>query len=165
MKANYPVTLLIVFLIIATTPGNGHPSQINQTTAVKLFFILEEGKGKFGRMVGCGDSVVPVVVKIAPTTTPLKAAFVQLLAAKDENYCQTGLMNSLHQSSLSVKDVSVNNKTKTAFIKLAGEYKDSGHCDTPRAQAQLVETAKQFPNVKKVRIFVNDKELDFNPTE
>lgn len=163
MKASCLFTSAIVLFAITVSAGNGYPTQTNQTTAVKLFFILEEDNGKFGKKIGCGDSVVPVVTKIAPTAAPLKAALVRLLAVKDENYCQTGLTNSLHQSSLSVEEVSISNKT--AIIKLTGEYKDSGHCDTPRAQAQLLETAKQFPTVKNVKIFVNGEELNFDPTE
>jgi spore germination protein GerM len=163
MKANYLAALLVVLLIVAVHPGNGQPSKSPPPTVIKLFFILENGNGKFGKKIGCGDSVVPVVVKIAPTATPMREAFVQLLAVKDEHYCQTGLRNSLSQSSLSVQDVSISNGT--ASVKLTGEYKDNGHCDTERAKAQFVETAKQFPNVKNVKIFVNGEEQTFDPTE
>jgi spore germination protein GerM len=163
MKANYLAALLTVFLIVAVHPRSGQTAKPAPPTVVKLFFILENGNGKFGKKIGCGDSVVPVVVKIAPTATPMREAFVQLLAVKDEQYCQTGLWNSLFQSSLSVQAVSISNGT--AIIKLTGEYKDNGQCDTPRAEAQLVETAKQFPNVKNVKIFVNGEEQTFDPTE
>jgi spore germination protein GerM len=131
--------------------------------AVKLFFILDEGNGQMGKRVGCGDSVVPVVVKIEPTASPLKAAFTELLAAKGEFYCETGLRNSLSQSSLTVESVAISNRIAT--VRLRGEYRDGGHCDTPRAQAQLVETARQFAGVRRVRIFVNGKELAFNPND
>lgn len=157
------VSGVFVVLAIAFLTGGDPTTHARQTQAVKLFFILENGNGQFGKKVGCGDSVVPVVVKTAPTASPLKAAFTELLAVKSESYCETGLLNSLSQSSLKVEDVTISNKTAT--IKLTGEYKDGGHCDTPRAQAQLVETAKQFPAVKKVRILVNGEELKFNPTE
>ena len=133
-----------------------------QTKALKIFFILLEGNGKFGKKIGCNDSVVPVVIEVEPTSTPLKSAFEHLLAVKDETYCQTGLRNSLHQSSLTVQTATISGQTAT--IKLTGEYRDGGHCDTPRAEAQLKETALQFPNVKRVKIYVNGKLLTFDPT-
>ena len=157
---------VLAVLAVALLPGGGDAaSQPGQprAQAVKLFFILDEGRGQHGKVVGCGDSVVPVLVKIAPTASPLKAAFSELLAAKGEFYCQTGLRNSLSQSSLKVEEVSIRNRVAT--VRLTGEYRDGGHCDTPRAQAQLEETARQFPTVRRVRILVNGGELRFNPTE
>jgi spore germination protein GerM len=155
----------VIVTLAAALAAGGYAPRASQprAQAVKLFFILDEGGGQHGRRVGCGDSVVPVVVKIAPTASPLKAAFTALLAAEGEFYCETGLRNSLAQSSLRVEDVSVKNRVAT--VRLSGEYRDGGHCDTPRAQAQLVETARQFPTVRAVRIFVNGKELKFNPTD
>src|SRR5687767_2387224 len=156
---------ILAVLAVAFPTGDDSASLASQprAQAVKLFFILDEGNGQHGKRVGCGDSVVPVVVKIAPTASPLKAAFTELLAAKGEFYCQTGLRNSLSQSALRVEDVSVKNRVAT--IRLAGEYRDGGHCDTPRAEAQLLETARQFPTVRRVRILVNGEELKFRPAD
>lgn len=134
----------------------------SQTKALKLFFILLEGNGKFGKKIGCGDSVVPVVIAVEPTATPLRSAFEHLLAVKDDTYCQTGLRNALYQTSLTVQSATISGQT--AVIKLVGDYTDGGHCDTPRAKAQFEETALQFPNIKKVRIYVNGKLLTFDPT-
>jgi hypothetical protein len=154
------ITLLVVLLTampaIAVAPAS-------QTKAVKLYFILLDDNGKLGKRVGCNDSVVPVVVTIAPTTTPLRAAFEKLLSIKDDTYCETGLVNSLHQSSLTVQSVSISGRT--AVLKLTGEYRDSGHCDTPRAQAQFLETARQFANIRRLKVFVNNEELTFDPTD
>lgn len=156
---------VLAVLAFAFVAAAGPAARATQTgaRAVKLFFILDEGNGQLGKRVGCGDSVVPVVVKIAPSASPLKAAFTELLAAKGEFYCETGLRNSLAQSSLTVESVAISKGIAT--VRLTGEYKDGGHCDTPRAQAQLVETARQFAAVRRVRILVNGAELKFNPNE
>jgi len=168
MRTNLTARLVSVLAVLAVAfvaAGGGLTAHATQTgaRAVKLFFILDEGNGQMGKRVGCGDSVVPVVVKIAPTASPLKAAFTELLAARGEFYCETGLRNSLAQSSLTVEATSISKGTAT--IRLTGEYKDGGHCDTPRAQAQLVETAKQFAAVRRVKILVNGAELKFNPND
>jgi hypothetical protein len=34
-----------------------------------------------------------------------------------------------------------------------------GECDTPRVQAQLEQTVRQFPNVTEVNIFINGKPI------
>jgi spore germination protein GerM len=164
LPAIRPAVILVALFLAAPAPGGGATRATQaQAQAVKIFFILDEGNGRFGKRVGCGDSVVPVVVKVAATSSPLKAAFTELLAAEGEFYCQTGLRNSLSQSSLRVESVAV--KGGVATVRLAGEYRDGGHCDTPRAQAQLIETARQFPTVRRVRILVNGAELKFNPTD
>lgn len=167
VRKNLTVRLAAVLAVLAfaLVAAGGPAARATQTgaRAVKLFFILDEGNGQLGKRVGCGDSVVPVVVKIAPSASPLKAAFTELLAAKGEFYCETGLRNSLAQSSLTVESVAISKGIAT--VRLTGEYKDGGHCDTPRAQAQLVETARQFAAVRRVRILVNGAELKFNPNE
>jgi len=133
-----------------------------QTKALKLFFILLEDNGRLGKKIGCDDSVIPVVIAIEPTSTPLRAAFEHLLALHDETYCDTGMRNALYHTSLKVESVSIAGHTAT--IKLTGTYIVGGECDTPRAEAQFMETAKQFPNVSKVKIYVNGKLLTFDPT-
>jgi hypothetical protein len=35
----------------------------------------------------------------------------------------------------------------------------AGVCDQPRIESQIEETAKQFPNVRRVRVFVNGRTL------
>ncbi len=134
-----------------------------QARAVRLFFILLDGNGQYGKKVGCNDSVVSVVKTIEPTAAPLQAALTELLSVKGETYCETGLYNPLHQSSLKLESVSVGKQT--AVVKMVGEYRDGGHCDTPRVEAQLTETVKQFTSVKKVRFFVNGQELTFDPND
>ncbi len=123
----------------------------------KLFFIALNDNGKSGKLVGCGDSVVPVEIMIPPTTAPLTASLRALLAIKTSTYGQSGLYNALYRSSLQVDSVSIT--AGKATIKLVGTISLGGECDDPRFVAQLTETALQFSTVNDVALFLNGEPL------
>jgi hypothetical protein len=124
---------------------------------VQIYLIALEDNGVSGKPVGCGDSAVPVRVEIQPTQGVLKAAYEALLSIKSQYYGESGLYNSLYQSDLHLQSAKIENGT--AVIHLTGQLMLGGECDDPRVGAQLEETAKQFPTVKDVSIFINDRPL------
>jgi len=128
-----------------TTGGN--------ITRVKIFLIAVNDNGKTGTAVGCGDSVVGVEREIAPTNAPLTAALNQLFSLHDQFYGQSGLYNALYRAHLQLSSAAI--VAGRATIKLTGQLTLGGECDDPRAQAQLTQTALQFPTVQAVDIFVN----------
>jgi len=134
------------------------PSSTDTKQTVKVFMIAVDDNGASGKKIGCGDSVVAVDREIPPTKAVLKAAMEQLVSIKDKNYGQSGLYNALYQSSLNVESVSIDDNGK-ATIKLSGTLQLVGTCEDPRIEAQLRETAMQFPTVKSADIFVNGKNL------
>ena len=99
----------------------------------------------------------PVKVEITPTLGVLKAALQSLLALKTRDYGMSGLYNALYQSTLAVQSVSLINGE--AIIQLSGTFLLGGECDNPRVEAQLTQTAMQFPTVQTVSIYVNGKTL------
>lgn len=107
--------------------------------------------------VGCGDGVVLVERRVAPTTAPLTAALRELLSLKQEYYGQSGLRNALHASNLAVQSVTLTNGN--AVIRLTGKLSLGGECDDPRVQAQLEQTAYQFSTVHSVSIYLNGEPL------
>lgn len=134
------------------------PTTVSTLQMVKIFVIAVDDNGQTGMPVGCGDSAVPVWVEISPTRGVMKAALEALLSVKDQYYGQSGLYNALYQSDLQVDSVSIDNNGK-ARVNLIGSLKMGGECDTPRVQAQLEQTVRQFPTVAEVAIFINDKPL------
>jgi hypothetical protein len=130
---------------------------IPELTTVKVFLVATGDNGAAGKMIGCGDSLVPVTQQIVPTQGVLRAALEILLGLQQQYYGQSGLYNALYQSNLSIEDLRVENGR--ASIRLAGKLLLGGVCDNPRVEAQLVETAKQFSTVKEVEIFINGKPL------
>lgn len=106
-----------------------------------------------GGTLGCGDTLVPVTVEIAPTRAVLRATLELLLSLKTQFYGQSGLYNALYQSQLTLGEVRIDNRIAT--IHLSGQLVQGGVCDTPRIQAQLTHAALQFPTVAQVRIYVN----------
>jgi hypothetical protein len=131
------------------------PTQGPQMT--QIFLIALEDQGVSGKLVGCGDSAVPVQVQIPPTQGVLKAALEALLSVKSQYYGESGLYNALYQSDLQVESVSI--KDGKAVVKLSGTLLLGGECDDPRVAAQLEQTVLQFPTVTEASIFVNGKLL------
>lgn len=132
-----------------TTPG---------PQVVKVFLIALEDGGRSGKKIGCDDSVIPVQVAIAPTRGVLQAALEELLSLKEAYYGQSGLYNALYQSDLKLDSVSI--EQGKAIIHLSGTMMLGGVCDNARVEAQLEETALQFPTVSQVSVFVNGRPLE-----
>jgi DNA-binding CsgD family transcriptional regulator len=124
---------------------------------VKIFLIAVDDNGRSGKQIGCGDSVVPVMVPIPQTQGVLKAALEALLAVQTQFYGESGLYNALYQSDLQLESVTI--MQGVAQIWLTGTLEMGGECDSPRVEAQLIETAMQFSTVKAVEVYLNGNPL------
>ncbi|HEX6386992.1 MAG TPA: GerMN domain-containing protein [Anaerolineae bacterium] len=69
------------------------------------------------------------------------------------------MYNALYQSDLHVESAEVD-ESGTAVVHLSGEYALGGTCDTPRFEAQLQETARQFSTSGEAAIFINGQPLE-----
>lgn len=125
---------------------------------VQLYLIAINDQGRSGKQIGCNDSVVPVTMAIKPTTAPLTAALEHLVALDSPYFEQTGLYNALYRSHLTVERATV--AQGQATIWLAGDVQLGGVCDSPRIDAQIKETARQFSTVNEVVVFVNGQRLE-----
>lgn len=126
---------------------------VTPTTQLKIYLVALDDQGKSGKEIGCADSLVAVERIVQKTTTPLRTALEELLSISDQFYGQSGLYNSLYQSQLKIESVSLTQGK--ANIELSGTHKLGGVCDNPRFQAQIEETARQFPSVNKVSVSIN----------
>jgi spore germination protein GerM len=113
-------------------------------------------KGKKGKKIGCDDSLVPVTRTVKSAGEPLKATIEELLAIPHEYSKELG--NYWWGKNLKVKSVSIADGVATINISGEGPFV-AGVCDEPRITEQIEETARQFPAVKKVKVFVNNKTL------
>lgn len=120
--------------------------------AVRIFLV-----GLGGGSVGCGDELVAVEQRVPSTRAPLTAALQALLSLKEREYGQSGLYNALYQSDLQLARVAI--ESGTATIELRGQLRLGGVCDAPRVEAQLRQTALQFPTVQRVHVTVNGTPL------
>jgi hypothetical protein len=152
-----------ILIASASTPTPASDAGVNepvngQFTRTYIFLIALEDNGQSGEMIGCNDSVIPVVVDIEPTVAPLTAALNELLSLGEQYYGQSGLYNALYQSNLNVQGVDIDNRE--AIIHLTGNLQLGGACDNPRVLAQLEETALQYATVDSVSITVNGQPLE-----
>jgi hypothetical protein len=126
---------------------------------VKIYLVAVGDNGTSGKLIGCGDSLLPVEVPITPTLGVLRAALNELIKLEGEQYYgQSGLYNALYQSHLSIADVAV--IYGEARIFLTGSLTLGGVCDIPRVEEQLKALALQFNTVERVSIFINGEALE-----
>jgi hypothetical protein len=125
---------------------------------VKIYLVAVGDNGVSGKLIGCGDSLVPVDVKIAPTLGVLRAALNELFKLEgQENYGESGLYNALYQSHLSIADVAVIDGEARIYLK--GSLMLGGVCDNPRVEEQLKAIALQFNTVNRVSVYINGESL------
>ncbi len=126
------------------------------TREVKVYLVAVGDEGKAGRKIGCGDSLVPVTRRINTGGAALKATIRELLLIpKDYN---EQLKNFWQGRNLRVRSVVL--RGGVATIHLSGEGPAvAGVCDEPRITSQIEQTARQFPNVRRVKVFVNGRTL------
>ena len=133
------------------------PAATSGPQMVQMFLVAVGDNGQSGEMIGCGDSLIPVQIEIAPSQGVLRASLEKLLSLKSQYYGESGLYNALYQSDLQLESVTL--ERGKAVIKLTGTLTLGGECDNPRVAAQLESTARQFPTVSEVSIYINGKLL------
>ena len=121
---------------------------------VKVYLVALDDKGKRGRKIGCDDSLVPVT-RPAVGGNRVKAAVEALIAEPRES--EGGLNNYWHGEGLKVRSAAVRGGTETSRVN--GTLPVAGVCDEPRIEEQIKATARQFPGVRRVRVFVNGRPL------
>ncbi|WP_427015772.1 GerMN domain-containing protein [Pseudarthrobacter sp. P1] len=124
-----------------TTSPTQQPTSGTPTTApLTLYFIALNDNGASGPKVGCGDSAVGTSSGPVTFTDPVAGAMTELLSLHDPQLGQSGLDNTLWQSSLVLDSVTRSGGTVT--VALSGDFVQGGECDTPRIIAQLTLTAQ-----------------------
>lgn len=148
------IVIAFVFLLgLAPAVVAAGPAAVEQA---KIVLVAPGDNGQSGILVGCGDSLVPVTVDVPNANTTagkITQALTKLFSLHSHDYGQSGLQNALYASNLQVDDVEM--QGSTAAIYLTGTISLGGVCDAPRAEGQIVETAKQVPGVTKAIVIIN----------
>lgn len=124
---------------------------------IRVYLVALGDDGKTGKKIGCNDSLVSVAHTIKKTAAPLTAALRELLSTPQHSDGTPSLENFWKGRNLKVSSVTIRNRTAT--IHISGEVFVAGVCDIPRIESQIQETARQFPNVKKVKVFIGNRTL------
>lgn len=125
---------------------------------IKVYLVAVGDNGQAGKKIGCEDSLVPVTRTIRKTAAPLKGALEELLSTPPETGENPKLQNFWKGRNLRVRSVSI--RRATATIHISGEVFVAGICDQPRIVSQIDETARQFPTVKRVKVFIGKRTLE-----
>lgn len=148
--------LMLAALTLSTAAQQSKPMRPD-TQTIKIFLIAVGDDGKTGKKIGCGDSLVAVTRRIKKTAVPLMAAVRELLLTPQHPDSTPTLENFWKGRNLKVRSVSIRNHIAT--IHISGEVFVAGVCDEPRIESQIQETARQFPSVKKVKVFIGRRSL------
>jgi len=150
---------------VSPTPNTGTVPEVNTTSGnlvskIKIPLLVDQGDAAYenqGKPAGC-DRVIMVEKAITPTSAPLTSAMNELFKRKDI-WPPTGTPGNFitSQTNLNFQKATIENGV--ANIYLTGSYTLSGVCDDPRLKTVLEETALQFPTVRSVKFYLNDKEV------
>jgi len=127
--------------------------------SINIYLVAVGDDGKTGKKIGCGDSLIAVTRTIEKTAAPLTVAIRELLQTPQHPSVdgRSNLENFWKGRNLKVRSVSIVNHT--ASIRLSGTLSVSGVCDEPRIESQIDATARQFPTVKRVKVFIGNQTL------
>jgi hypothetical protein len=119
-----------------------------------MYLVALDDNGKRGRRIGCNDSLIarPVIVD---SEKPIAGALSELFAARP---AEQGIYTALAQSNLRVE--ATDNANGRIIVKLRGELRMGGACDTPRVAEQIRETVTQFSWSKNAQITLNGAPLE-----
>lgn len=143
------ISIIFLPLFIFSCNDNG-PKEIS----VNIYLVAYEGSNLSGKTIGCNDILVPITKNVLVENNEVEAALNELLITKNSEE----LKNFVKGPSLIVYQVTIANGIADVYLK--GDFDISGVCDIPRIKEQLYETAKQFSDIKKVEIYINDKTLE-----
>jgi spore germination protein GerM len=144
-----------------TTIPTGQPQA--QTMQVKIALLNTTGEGT-GKKRGC-DTVVLVSRTVPQSPAPLAAALKALFVEPEGSQPDTEYnFIARTKSTLTFDRATITSGTANIYLKgsLSGL---AGVCDDPRAAIQIEETALQFPTVKKVQLYLNDKPTNLMPSQ
>jgi hypothetical protein len=148
----------------STTSPTSTPSVTTETMQIKIALLDTTGSGT-GKSRGC-DTVVMVSRTASKSSGVLDAALKALFAEPVTTQQPDTEYNFIARTNSTLKYDHATIENGTANIYLTGSLSDlAGVCDDPRAAIQIEETALQFPTVKKVQLYLNDKPTTLVPSE
>ena len=141
--------------ITPTTTPETAPAENTAATSSVLVALLDTAHISNGISRGC-DKVVMVNEQIPSTTAPLTAALNTLFSFSTTSV--SGWFNFIPRTSTTLQFSHATVANGTAHIYLTGSLSGlAGICDDPRTEIQIEETAKQFPSVQQVQLYLNDQ--------
>jgi Sporulation and spore germination len=156
MRKRFLTSYLALLLICAgaNVLAAKHQPAPERTRQVKVYLVKVGDAGKSGKKIGCDDSLYAVTRTVKATATPLKSAIEELLSMSNEEG------NYWKGENLKVEKAFISKGAAQIYITGNGPQV-AGVCDEPRITSQIEATAKQFPNVKRVIVYVNGEPLGY----
>jgi len=122
--------------------------------SINIYLVAPEGSDLGGKTIGCNDILVPVSKTVLVEKNAVESALAELLAMKSSKE----LINYIKGPGLFLYQATISNGIAEVYLK--GDFAISTACDIPRIREQLFETAKQFAEIKEVKIYINARSLE-----
>jgi hypothetical protein len=128
----------------------------NDFSVVKIPLI------KNGGDIGCDAGLFFAPHIVPKTTAVLDATYKLLFDLKQEPEIKAdGFRNTVAGYSELFYDRVILLDNGTAKVYLTGSMSGPGHCAEPEMSAQIAQAALQFPSVKKLEVYLNEKIFDW----
>lgn len=150
-------TILLISLLLSSMlfyscskKNSDEPIEIS----VNIYMVALEGSKLQGKIFGCNDILVPISKNLIVEKNKIETVMIELFAAKSRDE----LLNFIKGPGLFLYQATFSNGIAEIYLK--GDFNILSVCDIHRIREQLYETAKQFSDVKEVKIFINAQSLE-----
>ncbi len=144
------VLLISIFYGCSKSDSNEPKKQ-----TVYIYLVASKSSNDQGRMFGCNDILVPIEKNVLVERSALESALNTLIETKNTEELQ----NFVKGPGLLLYQVTIADGKADVYLK--GDFAIYDVCDIPRIHEQIFETAKQFPEIKTVKIFMNNQTLEY----
>lgn len=143
---------------LATSSSDVSTHTLDTTTERVQLALLDTHNFTQGKQRGC-DRIVMVPYRIGAAAPSLDTAMRALFSWDEENVGDWLNFVARIRNTVTYSHTTVDGTTATVF--LTGDFPETaGSCDDQRLQAQIEETAYQFPRIQKVHIYLNGAPTD-----
>ena len=109
-----------------------------------------------GGPIGCGDTAIPIITGFSRTGDVAQDVRTALSMVFQKSEWIAGLYNPAFRSNVAIGEVTFKPGPGEVVVNMDGTYVRSGdRCDNARVRAQVWQTIRQFPGVKKVMVLLN----------
>ncbi len=148
-----PISTLAPTITASITPSPTITPLVIPENAIMFFFTQLNTGGS----VACGDSLVKIYSGHVRTGNIEEDIRIALDSLFSNGKYFGNLYNAVYPSNFRVQSVDFHQSTGKAVIILGGNYvRPENYCDSRRYREQIWATARRFPEVNRITIFLSN---------
>jgi hypothetical protein len=124
---------------------------------IHLYFLGQDNS-KINTLIPICSQALPVEQAVKESNETIKTTLEKQLYIRTYYFGDRPYYNALIHSHLQLDSISIENKVANVYFTGSLEAKNS--CDFQGIKAQLSASVLQFPEIRSVILFVNNKNID-----